>query len=101
MSLALIERETVIRGNFCFTISTDGGQEDRFEDGHVLLLSDLLLFCRTKTPEEIHNNPEGDTSSYWLLFPPLAVRHVYAKDGTMEDQGKETFDMFIEYMIMP
>ena len=101
MSLALIERETVIRGNFCFTISTDGGQEDRFEDGHVLLLSDLLLFCRTKTPEEIRNNPEGDTSSYWLLFPPLAVRHVYAKDGTMEDQGKETFDMFIECMVMP
>ncbi|KAG0202008.1 hypothetical protein BGX28_005325 [Mortierella sp. GBA30] len=86
LSLALIERETVIRGNFCFTVSTDGGQEDRFEDGHVLLLSDLLLFCRTKTAEEIHCNAEGNISSYWLLFPPLAVRHVLARDGTLGDQ---------------
>ncbi|KAF9180058.1 hypothetical protein BGZ51_006465 [Haplosporangium sp. Z 767] len=86
LSLSLIEREVLIRGNYCFTITADDGVEDRFEDGHVLLLSDLLLMCRTKTPEEIQNNPEGDTSSYWLLFPPLAIRHVIANDGTQGDQ---------------
>ncbi|KAI8599147.1 hypothetical protein EDD21DRAFT_445597 [Dissophora ornata] len=86
LSLALIERRMLIRGDYCFTISTDDGEEDRFEDGHILLLSDLLLICRTKTPEEINNNPEGDESTYWLLFPPLAIRHVFARDGTQPDQ---------------
>ncbi|KAF9928653.1 hypothetical protein BGZ65_006151, partial [Modicella reniformis] len=63
LSLALIEREVVIRGNFCFSISADNGMEDRFEDGHILLLSDLLLMCRTKTPQEIDSNSEGNQSS--------------------------------------
>lgn len=87
LSLALIERQLVIRGNFCFTISTDDGAEERFEDGHILLLSDLLLMCRTKTPQEIDSNPEGNQSSFWLLFPPLAIRHVFASDVSQPDQG--------------
>ncbi|KAF9108848.1 hypothetical protein BGX27_008199 [Mortierella sp. AM989] len=86
LSLALVEREVIFRGNYCFTISADDGVDDRFEDGHVLLLSDLLLICRTKTQQEIDSNPEGNASSYWLLFPPLAIRHVNARDATQPDQ---------------
>lgn len=61
---------------------------DRFDDGHVLLLSDLLLMCRLKTREEMDQNPEGNFSSFWLLFPPLAVRHVFANDVTQDARGK-------------
>ncbi|KAG0365067.1 hypothetical protein BGZ54_006908 [Gamsiella multidivaricata] len=86
LSLALIEREMLIRGDFCFTVATDDSEEDKFEDGHIVLLSDLLLICRTKTPQEIDSNSEGNRSTHWLLFPPLAVRHVIAADGTQPDQ---------------
>ncbi|KAF9437225.1 hypothetical protein BGZ76_001568 [Entomortierella beljakovae] len=85
LSLALLERQVTLRGNFTYTIAADDGTEDRFEDGHVILLSDLLLLCRTKTQQEISNNPEGVTSTLWLLFPPLAVRHVTARDLTQGD----------------
>ncbi|KAF8985462.1 hypothetical protein BGZ46_004055 [Entomortierella lignicola] len=85
LSLALIERDLLIRGDLSFAITTDEDIEETFEDGHIILLSDLLLMCRIKTQEEIDMNPEGDDSSYWLLFPPLAIRHVVARDGTTED----------------
>ncbi|KAF9578779.1 hypothetical protein BGW38_005260 [Lunasporangiospora selenospora] len=87
LSLAQVERRVVVRSNFCFSVATDTGIEERYEDGHILLLSDLLLMCRTKTQEEIDSNPEGNRSVFWLVFPPLAVRHVTAYDGTMEDQS--------------
>ncbi|KAF9344448.1 hypothetical protein BGX26_004354, partial [Mortierella sp. AD094] len=85
LSLALIERDILIRGDLAFTITTDEGIKERFDDGHIILLSDLLLMCRVKTQEEIDMNPEDDQSSFWLLFPPLAIRHVVARDGTVEE----------------
>ncbi|KAF9377412.1 hypothetical protein CPB97_010211 [Podila verticillata] len=85
LSLALIERDMVIRGDLCFSVASEETREERFQDGHIILLSDLLLICRVKTDEEIDNNPEGNHSRFWLLFPPLAIRHVYAKDGTLDD----------------
>ncbi|KAG0028054.1 hypothetical protein BGZ81_005058 [Podila clonocystis] len=94
LSLALIERYEVIRGNFSFSISTDGGPEDRFDNGLVLLLSDLLLMCRLKTREEMDRNPEGNFSSLWLVFPPLAVRHVFANDIT-QDARDPTLELTI------
>jgi hypothetical protein len=87
LSLTLIERNVIIRGDLGFGINTDEGIEERFDDGHIILLSDLLLICRVKTQEEIDMNPEGNESTFWLLFPPLAIRHVQAKDGTIEDDG--------------
>ncbi|KAF9119904.1 hypothetical protein BGW39_011811, partial [Mortierella sp. 14UC] len=86
LSLGSVERSVIIRGDFCFTVATDDNAEDRFEDGHLLLLSDLLLICRTKTKDEISRNVNGDISTHWLLFPPLAVRHVIATDATQADQ---------------
>lgn len=77
----------MIRGDLCFTVASEETREERFQDGHIILLSDLLLICRVKTDEEIDNNPEGNHSRFWLLFPPLAIRHVYAKDGTLDDDG--------------
>ncbi|KAF8933244.1 hypothetical protein BGZ58_006493, partial [Dissophora ornata] len=85
LSLALIERDVLIRSDVTFTITTDEGIEERFDDGHIILLSDLLLMCRVKTADETDMNPEGNESSFWLLFPPLAIRHVVAKDGTVDD----------------
>ncbi|KAF9090769.1 hypothetical protein BGX23_005749, partial [Mortierella sp. AD031] len=86
LSLSSIERSVIIRGDYCFTVATDDNAEDRFEDGHLLLLSDLLLICRTKTADEISRNVEGNVSTHWLLFPPLAVRHINATDATQADQ---------------
>ncbi|KAF9179208.1 hypothetical protein BGZ51_007154 [Haplosporangium sp. Z 767] len=86
LSLALIERDIIIRNDLSIVITTDEGIEERWDDGHIILLSDLLLICKVKTDQEIDNNPEGNQSMFWLLFPPLAVRHVFAKDGTMDDQ---------------
>ncbi|KAF9322604.1 hypothetical protein BG006_002251, partial [Podila minutissima] len=85
LSLALIERAVVIRSDLCFSVASEETREERFQDGHIILLSDLLLICRVKTDEEIDNNPEGNHSRFWLLFPPLAIRHVFAKDGTIDD----------------
>ncbi|KAF9083180.1 hypothetical protein BGX23_011713 [Mortierella sp. AD031] len=85
LSLALIERDVLIRGDFAFTIATDDGNEDRFNDGYIILLTDLLLICRIKTQEEIDNLPEGDESMFWLLFPPLAIRHVSARDCSIDE----------------
>jgi hypothetical protein len=50
--------------------------------------------CRIKTQEEIDMNPEGNESSFWLLFPPLAIRHVNARDGTVEDNGMFSLAFF-------
>lgn len=85
--MALIERDVLIRGDFAFTISTDDANEERFNDGYIILLTDLLLICRIKTQDEIDNLPEGDESMFWLLFPPLAIRHVSAKDCSVDDDG--------------
>lgn len=85
--MALIERAVAIRSDLCFSVASEETSEERFQDGHIILLSDLLLICRVKTDEEIDNNPEGNHSRFWLLFPPLAIRHVYAKDGTVDDDG--------------
>lgn len=74
-------------------MATDDNAEDRFEDGHLLLLSDLLLICRTKTQDEISRNVDGNISTHWLLFPPLAVRHVIAADATQADQGKNNYQL--------
>ncbi|KAF9896081.1 hypothetical protein BX616_008176, partial [Lobosporangium transversale] len=79
LSLSLIERDVLLRGDLPFSVTTDEGVE-KFDDGHIILLSDLLLMCRIKTPEEIEANPEGNESEFWLLFPPLAVRHIVARD---------------------
>src|SRR5690606_13615054 len=87
LSLAMIERNIVTRGDFEFTISCDNNKPETFKDGHILLLSDLLIFCRTKTSEEIRDNPDDNESIYWLLFPPLAVRHVFATDVSNNEEG--------------
>ncbi|KAI7819961.1 hypothetical protein BC939DRAFT_246783 [Gamsiella multidivaricata] len=94
LSLALIERDVHIRGDLAFTIANEDGVVERYDDGHIILLSDLLLMCRVKTPEEIEQNPEGDESSIWLLFPPLAIRHVVARDGTI-DEGDHIVELTI------
>jgi hypothetical protein len=92
--LGSVERSVIIRGDYCFTVATDDNAEDRFEDGHLLLLSDLLLICRTKTQDEISRNVDGNISTHWLLFPPLAVRHVIATDATQADQGNNNFRLY-------
>jgi len=86
--LALIERDVLIRGELAFTICTDGADEERFNDGYIILLTDLLLICRIKSQEEIDDLPEGDESMFWLLFPPLAIRHVTARDCSVDEDGK-------------
>ncbi|KAI0936527.1 hypothetical protein AcV5_004640 [Taiwanofungus camphoratus] len=43
--------------------------------GHVFILTDLLLVCERMTPRErSHGGPDGP--DMWLLYPPLAGKHL-------------------------
>lgn len=52
--------------------------------GHVFLLTDLLLVCeRMNTEDRVHT--ESETADMWLCYPPLAAKHlrVSSLDGTL------------------
>lgn len=51
--------------------------------GHVFLLTDLLLVCERMTAED-RNHTESETADMWLCYPPLAAKHIRASplDGT-------------------
>ncbi|KAI0348503.1 hypothetical protein BDW22DRAFT_1385910 [Trametopsis cervina] len=51
------------------------GVEITQESGHIFLLTDLLLICERMTPQELaRSGPDG--ADMWLLYPPLAGKHL-------------------------
>ncbi|KAI0094766.1 hypothetical protein BDY19DRAFT_914501 [Irpex rosettiformis] len=51
------------------------GVEITQELGHIFILTDLLLICERMTPQELaRSGPDG--ADMWLLYPPLAGKHL-------------------------
>lgn len=48
--------------------------------GHIILLTDLFLVCESMTPIEQQEQNMGP-DAMWLLFPPLAGKHLRVSDG--------------------
>ncbi|KAL1915759.1 uncharacterized protein VTP21DRAFT_6518 [Calcarisporiella thermophila] len=50
--------------------------------GHVILLNDLVLFCRHMSEDELREHRGCDL---FLLYPPLTIRHIQIAPVTSED----------------
>ncbi|KAI0691336.1 hypothetical protein BC835DRAFT_122657 [Cytidiella melzeri] len=69
-------RELRISADAVFSfIPRSTGVEIIQELGHVFILTDLLLICERMTPQEAaRSGPDGP--DMWLLYPPLAGKHL-------------------------
>ncbi|GAA6005954.1 uncharacterized protein JCM10292_005625 [Rhodotorula paludigena] len=64
-----------------FVPSSDSSQRDvRHPRAMLILLTDLFLICQRISPSEAYhaNQPGADL---WLLYPPLAGKHLRVRDG--------------------
>ncbi|GAA6055328.1 hypothetical protein JCM3770_005287 [Rhodotorula araucariae] len=65
-----------------FVPSSDpAGREVRIPRAHLVLLTDLFLVCAPVEPADAHAAAPG--ADYWLLYPPLAGKHLRARDGAV------------------
>ncbi|KAJ1045073.1 hypothetical protein NDA14_007927 [Ustilago hordei] len=63
-----------------FTPSS-GGPEISIRRAHIFLLTDLFLVCERMTPSERAEMSKGGVGSdMWLLYPPLAGKHLRVAD---------------------
>lgn len=55
---------------------------------YIFLLTDLFLICSRLTPEEraATQGPDGEGPDMWLLYPPLAGKHLRVSEG--RDEGE-------------
>lgn len=56
------------------------GQETTWRRAHIYLLTDLFLVCDRMTPDEKNERSMGP-EAMWLLFPPLAGKHLNVVDA--------------------
>lgn len=61
-----------------FTPSSTG-QELIFKRAHIFLLTDLFLVCERMTAKE--QAERGGSAEMWLLYPPLAGKHLMVSDN--------------------
>jgi hypothetical protein len=59
------------------------GVEVNHLGGLLFILSDLFLLCEKMEPEE--KSVETPNADMWLLYPPLAGKHL--KVATVENEG--------------
>ncbi|PWY99769.1 hypothetical protein BCV70DRAFT_145112, partial [Testicularia cyperi] len=63
-----------------FTPSS-GGEEISIRRAHMFLLTDLFLVCERMTPsEQAERSRNGVGPDMWLLYPPLAGKHLRVAD---------------------
>lgn len=60
--------------------------ENIIRRAYIFLLTDLFLVCERMTPEERISmvGPDGTGPDMWLLYPPLAGKHLRVVDGIYE-----------------
>ena len=67
------------------------GVEINHPNGRVFILSDLFLLCEQIAPgERSIDNPRADT---WLLYPPLAGKHL--KVDKAVDEGQASHNLYV------
>lgn len=69
-------------------LSDPSHREIQISNGYIFLLTDLFLVCQRMTPEERHHS-EGE-ADMWLLYPPLAGKHLKVVDGLREGELEVT-----------
>jgi len=63
-----------------FVPSSDpSGRDVRIARAHLVLLTDLFLVCAPVEPADEHAASPG--ADFWLLYPPLAGKHLRVRDG--------------------
>jgi hypothetical protein len=64
------------------------GREVFVQHAHIFLLTDLFLICERMTPSERNSRlgPDGTGPDMWLLYPPLAGKHLRVGEGRSEGE---------------
>ena len=71
-----------------FTPLSDPSQQlITIPNAYILLLTDLFLVCEHMTPEERAHSGDADM---WLLYPPLAGKHLRVVDGQVAGELEVT-----------
>jgi hypothetical protein len=85
-----------------FPLSDPQQREILIPNGYIYLLTDLFLVCELMTSsEKIARGSEAEEDR-WLLYPPLAGKHLRVRDGQREGElevtvmGKETLALRME-----
>ncbi|GAA5935769.1 hypothetical protein JCM3775_007324 [Rhodotorula graminis] len=71
-----------------FVPSSDpSGRDVRIARAHLVLLTDLFLVCAPVEPADEHAAAPG--ADFWLLYPPLAGKHLRVRDsGAQQAHGE-------------
>ena len=67
-------------------------------DAHIYLLTDLFLICERVGQEELHQAKPGATM--WLLFPPLAGKHLRVRPVEHDPEAFEVVIMKRETLVI-
>ncbi|KAM0791636.1 hypothetical protein ACM66B_006074 [Microbotryomycetes sp. NB124-2] len=79
-----------------FVPSSDARQQEVvYRNAHIMLLTDLFLVCRHLSPEDRVrqqqiNNGLDDGIDLWLMFPPLAGKHLRVGNGASKSELEVT-----------
>ncbi|KAK4047241.1 hypothetical protein OIV83_005545 [Microbotryomycetes sp. JL201] len=76
-----------------FVPSSDPRQREVvYRNAHILLLTDLFLVCRHMTAEDRSRQFNGvdDGPDMWLMFPPLAGKHLRVAGGASKNELEVT-----------
>ena len=77
-----------------FVPSSDpSGRDVRIARAHLVLLTDLFLVCAPVEPADEHAASPG--ADFWLLYPPLAGKHLRVRDGAGAQQAPGEFEVAI------
>ena len=78
-----IRRSADVTISFC-PLSDPQRREVVIRQGYIFLLTDLFLVCQRMSREELAQHGgeyEGEGSDMWLLYPPLAGKHLRVSEG--------------------
>ncbi|KAI5474752.1 hypothetical protein MNV49_002508 [Pseudohyphozyma bogoriensis] len=74
--------------SFSFTPSSASTREVYFQHAYIFLLTDLFLICERMSPSDRNDriNPDGSSPDMWLLYPPLAGKHLRVGEGRRDGE---------------
>ncbi|KDE03690.1 hypothetical protein MVLG_05821 [Microbotryum lychnidis-dioicae p1A1 Lamole] len=78
------------------------GNKVVIDRAHLFLLTDLFLVCQRMTPQEriANTDGDGDDSDFWVVYPPLAGKHLRVARSQSAEHTLEVTVMKKETLII-
>jgi hypothetical protein len=99
-------QRTIRRGGdvtISFVPRSDPSREERvYQRAHIVLLSDLFLVCEHVSTEQRAKGESADGADMWLVFPPLAGKHLRTTMTSTDPPGvvERDSDRTLQVLVM-